>query len=164
VSDPGERPCLSLVVAMSRNRCIGRDNALPWHVPEDLRHFRQVTTGHAIIMGRRTHESIGRALPRRRNIVVTSRPEAVAAGCETAATLDEALELARADDPCPRVIGGARLFEEALPLATQLQLTEIDRDVPGDTFFPPFDRSAWEERSRVPGETPGVTFVVLEAR
>lgn len=156
------RPCLALVVAMSRNACIGRDGDLPWHLPEDLRHFRRVTKGHAVLMGRRTHLSIGRALPGRRNIVVTSRPESIAPGCEAAPSLSAALAEARKDDDCPRVIGGSRLFAEALPAATRLYLTEVDQEVAGDTFFPAFDRSTWTEVERRPGETPGVSFVLLE--
>lgn len=158
------RPCLAVVVAVASNGCIGRDGGLPWHYPEDLRHFRRLTTGHAIVMGRLTHESIGRPLPKRRNIVVTSRPERVADGCEVAPSLDAALALARSDDDCPRVIGGARLFEAAWPGVTTAYLTEVAGDVPGDCFMPPLDRSAFVETERRPGETPGLTFVTLERR
>ena len=98
---------LAMIVAVARNAVIGKAGDLPWHIPEDLKHFKKTTSGHAIIMGRKTHESIGRALPKRRNIVVT-RSGATFEGCETATSLDEAIALARATDPCPFVIGGAR--------------------------------------------------------
>ena len=153
---------LALIVAVARNGVIGRGGDLPWHLSEDLKHFKKTTSGHAIIMGRKTHESIGRALPKRRNIVVT-RSGATFEGCETAGSLDEAVALARTTDPCPFVIGGASLYEEALPLATEIYLTTIDEDVEGDTFFPT-DLPDFEEVERRPAETHGVTFRVLRRR
>ncbi|MBW2159013.1 MAG: dihydrofolate reductase, partial [Deltaproteobacteria bacterium] len=114
---------LALIVAVARNGVIGKGGALPWHVSEDLKHFKKTTSGHVIIMGRKTHDSIGRALPKRRNIVVTRQPGALFAGCETAHSLAEAIALARTTDDCPFIIGGASLYEEALPLATELHLT-----------------------------------------
>jgi len=153
---------LALVWAMSDARIIGRGNELPWRLPEDLKHFRAVTTGHAILMGRLTHQSIGKALPGRRNIVVTTHPERVAEGCETAPTLEAALALAYEADDEPRVIGGARLYAEALPKATKLFLTEVHRVVEGDVLFPELDRSAWRETERRAAESPDVEFVVLE--
>jgi dihydrofolate reductase len=153
---------IGIVVAMARGRVIGRGNDLPWHIPEDLQHFRRVTTGHAILMGRRTHESIGRPLPRRRNIVVSRQPHLRIDGCDVVGSLDEALRLARGGgDPMPMVIGGAALYREALPLATHLFVTEIDRDVEGDVHFPDFDRTLYREEERRPGDTPDVTFVTL---
>jgi len=151
---------LALIVAVARNGVIGRDGALPWHVSEDLKHFKKTTTGHVIIMGRNTHDSIGRALPGRRNIVVTRTAGAVFPGCETANSLEEAIALARTTDNCPFIIGGASLYEEALPLATELHVTTIDEDVEGDTYFPG-DLSAFEEVECRRGETPGVTFRLL---
>ena len=153
---------LALVWAMSDARVIGNGNDLPWRLPEDLKHFRAVTTGHAIVMGRLTHQSIGKALPGRRNIVVTRHPAQVAEGCETAPTLDAALALAYETDEEPRIIGGARLYAEALPRATKLFLTEVHRKVAGDVFFPELDRRAWRELERRAGEAPDVEFVVLE--
>lgn len=153
---------LALVWAMTDARLIGKGNALPWHLPEDLKHFRAVTTGHAILMGRLTHQSIGKALPGRRNIVVTRDPSQVADGCETAPTLEAALSLAYEADDEPRIIGGARLYAEALPRATKLFLTEVHRKVEGDVFFPALDRSEWREVERRAAETPDVEFVVLE--
>jgi dihydrofolate reductase len=154
---------LAIVVATSRNRCIGRDGGLPWHLPEDLRHFRAVTTGHAIIMGRRTHESIGRPLPKRRNIVLSRNPAATFEGCDTAASLEDAVDLARAGgDDEPRVIGGASVYAAALPVTTRIFLTEVDRTVEGDTFFPPLEAGAFVEISRRRAEGTDASFVELE--
>ena len=154
---------LALIVAVARNGVIGKDGALPWHVSEDLKHFKKTTTGHVVIMGRNTHDSIGRALPGRRNIVVTRTVGAIFPGCEAANSLEEAIALARTTDNCPFIIGGASLYEEALPFATELHLTTIDEDVEGDTYFPE-DLSAFEEVESRPGETPGVVFKVLRRR
>ncbi len=154
---------LALVVAMSDARVIGKGNALPWHIPEDMKHFRAVTMGHVIVMGRLTHQSIGKALPGRTNVVVTSDPGAVADGCVAKRTLAEALELAWTTDEEPRIIGGARIYAEALPLVTKIFLTEVHRDVAGDVVFPPLDRSRFRETERRRGETPDVDFVVLES-
>ena len=135
----------ALVVAMARNRVIGRDNRLPWRLPADLAYFKQVTMGHPVVMGRRTHESIGRALPGRQNIVVTRNRTFSAPGCMVVGSLDEAWKAAGDADEAS-VIGGTSLFAEALPLADRIHLTEVEAEVPGDTFFPPFDRSLWTER------------------
>ena len=135
----------ALVVAMARNRVIGRDNRLPWRLPADLAYFKQVTMGHPVVMGRRTHESIGRALPGRQNIVVTRNRAFSAPGCTMVGSLDEAWKAAGDADEAS-VIGGTSLFAEALPLADRIHLTEVEAEVPGDTFFPPFDRSLWTER------------------
>ena len=135
----------SLVVAVARNGVIGRDNALPWRLPADLAHFKRVTMGHPVVMGRRTHESIGKPLPGRRNIVVTRNAAYQAPGCTVVNSLDEAWKAAAgADEVC--VIGGTTLFEETLPLADVIHLTEVEAQVEGDTWFPPFDRSEWDEK------------------
>ena len=152
---------LALVVAMTSDRVIGLDGDMPWHIPEDLRHFRRVTMGHAIIMGRKTHESIGRPLPKRRNIVITRSRERAFEGCDVAHSLDEAIALARAGgDDEPRVVGGGAIYTMALPLATKLFLTEVDLDVAGDTFFPAYDPDSWREVDRREGE--GVVYRTLE--
>ena len=152
---------LALVVAMTPDRVIGLDGDMPWHIPEDLRHFRRVTMGHAIIMGRKTHESIGRPLPKRRNIVITRSRERAFEGCDVAHSLDEAIALARAGgDDEPRVVGGGAIYTMALPLATKLFLTEVDLDVAGDTFFPAYDPDSWREVDRREGE--GVVYRTLE--
>ena len=135
----------SLVVAMARNRVIGRDKRLPWRLPADLAYFKQVTLGHPVVMGRRTYESIGKPLPGRHNIVVSRNRGYVAPGCTRVGSLAEAWEAAGdAAEVC--VIGGTSLFAEALPLADRIHLTEVQAEVPGDTFFPEFDRSQWTER------------------
>lgn len=154
---------LAIIVAVARKGVIGKDGGLPWHLSEDLKHFKRTTLGHAIIMGRKTYDSIGRPLPKRRNIVVTRSKGAMFEGCELAHSLDDAIALARSTDPCPFVVGGASLYEEALPLATELHLTSIDQEVEGDTFFPE-DLSAFEEVERRLGETPGVVFRLLRRR
>ena len=143
----GAAPALALILAVSRNGTIGADNALPWRLPEDLRRFRALTTGHAIIMGRKTWDAVGRPLPGRQNIVVTRNPDFAAAGASSARSLDDAL--AKVALPPPAFcIGGAELFRIALPRASLVYLTEIDRDFAGDTFLPAFDRSAWREVAR----------------
>jgi len=134
----------SLVVAMARNRVIGRDNALPWRLPEDLAYFKRVTMGHPVVMGRRTYESIGRPLPGRDNIVVTRQGAFAAPGCIVVHSLDAAWKAAgAAAEIC--VIGGTTLFEETLPIADVIHLTEVEAEVEGDTYFPDFDRGAWRE-------------------
>ncbi len=130
---------------MAENGVIGRDNALPWHLPADLRRFKTLTTGHAIVMGRRTFESIGRALPDRSTIVVSTNPDYQAPGVTTATSLTEALERAQADDPEGEVfvVGGARIYREALPLADRLYMTVVHARVEGDVRFPPWNPSDW---------------------
>ncbi len=145
---------LSLIVARARNGVIGRDNALPWRLPEDLAHFKRATMGSPIVMGRRTWDSIGRALPGRRNVVVTRTAGWHADGAEVARSLDEAVEMC-GDAPEIFVIGGAELFAAALPRADALVVTEIDRDFEGDTFFPVLDRAHWTEVSREPQVSAG---------
>jgi len=136
-----------LIAAVARNGVIGANNRLPWRLPDDLRRFRSLTTGHSVIMGRRTFESIGGPLPGRQNIVVTRQRDFRAAGCDTAATLADAIALAKLPEPV-FVIGGAALYQAALPFADALFLTEIDRDFPGDARFPDFARDEWRETAR----------------
>jgi len=133
---------LTLVVACAENRVIGLDGDLPWRLPDDLRRFRRLTTGHAILMGRRTWESIGRPLPKRRNVVVT-RSGVDAAGIESHASLEAALA-AVAEDPEPFVIGGEALYTAALPEATRIERTLVHAEPEGDAFFPEVDWSAWK--------------------
>lgn len=138
---------VALVAAVADNGVIGSGGRLPWHLPDDLERFRALTTGHAIVMGRRTWESIGRPLPGRQNIVVTRRREFAAPGCVLAHSLAEAIGLATLPDPVC-VIGGEALYRDALPLAEELHLTEIHRDFAGDARFPDYDRGRWHETSR----------------
>jgi dihydrofolate reductase len=134
----------SLVVAMSRNRVIGRDNHLPWRLPADLAFFKRATLGHPVVMGRKTYESIGKPLPGRRNIVVTRDPAFRAEGCVVAHSFPEALAAAGNAEEIS-IIGGSAIFAAALPDADRIYLTEVDAEVPGDTYFPDFDRSQWTE-------------------
>lgn len=133
---------VSIAVAMDRRGTIGRDGGLPWHIPEDLRHFRHLTLGKPIVMGRRTWLSIGRPLSGRHNIVVSTTLAARAEGCTVVPTLAQALAAAGAVAEVV-VIGGARLYAEALPLAGRLYVTRVDAEVTGDVCFPPFDAARW---------------------
>jgi dihydrofolate reductase len=134
---------------MARNRVIGLDNTLPWRMPADMRHFRELTTGHPVLMGRKTFESLGHALPGRTNIVITSNRGYTAQGCIVAHSLDEALTLAvthaRPVDPQLFVIGGAKLYAQALPYADRLYVTHIEAEIEGDAWFPDFDLGLWQE-------------------
>lgn len=141
------QPMLTLVAAMARNRTIGVNNQLPWHLPEDLKHFKAVTLGKPVIMGRKTWDSIGRPLPCRRNIVVTRQADWRADGAEAAHSLDEALALAGAvEEVC--LIGGAELYRQAIDRADCLRLTEIAGDYQGDAHFPAWPAQAWREVAR----------------
>jgi len=137
------------VAALASNGVIGVDGRLPWHLPEDLKHFKSLTMGQPVIMGRRTWESIGRALPGRRNIVVTRQPGFAAAGAHVASSLEESIALC-GDARLAFVIGGAALYAAALPIADALEFTEIDAAFDGDTKFPAFDRGEWREVRREP--------------
>jgi dihydrofolate reductase len=151
---------LVLVVAMAKNRVIGRGKTIPWDLPEDRKHFVAVTRGHALIMGRATYESIGKPLPKRRNIVVSRQRGLTIEGVEVASSLEEAIALARTEDDAPRVIGGGQIYAEALPLATQIHLTELDAEVDGDRWFPELDRGEWVVSESRRGE--GATFLTLD--
>lgn len=137
-------PRLELVAALATNGVIGREGKLPWHLPDDLRHFKALTMGHPVIMGRRTFESIGRALPGRQSIVVsTTLGSSPVEGVELARSLDEAMLLATAFPPPAFVIGGSMLYAEALPRVAVMHLTELDEAFEGDTFFPTIAPSDW---------------------
>jgi len=153
---------LAVVVATNADRVIGVNGDLPWRIREDLRHFKRVTMGHCIVMGRRTWDSIGRPLPGRTSIVVSRNPSLKLDGVHVVNSPKAAVEMARElGDPEPHIIGGASLYAWALPRATRLWLTEIDRNVEGDTWFPEWDREVWTEVSRTPGNTPGLVFTEL---
>jgi dihydrofolate reductase len=140
---------LTLVVAVAENGVIGRDGELPWHLPADLQHFKRSTLGKPILMGRKTHESIGRALPGRLNLVLTRQADYSAPGCEIVHSLDEAEARAAADGAGElMVIGGAGLYREALARAQRILLTRVHADFEGDTRLPEFDLAEWSERSR----------------
>lgn len=135
---------LAAIVAFSNNRVIGRDGDMPWHLPEDLKFFKRTTRDKPVIMGRRTFEALGKALPRRRNIVISRNPAFSAVDCERADSLDTALALVATVEEA-FIIGGGQLYRQAMPRVQRLYLTEIDTHVAGDTFFPEIDETAWRE-------------------
>lgn len=137
---------LTIVVATDAQRGIGINNTLPWRLPEDLAHFKRTTTGHPVVMGRKTFDSIGRPLPNRRNIVVTRNPDWKHEGVEAAPSLDAALRLIGDVPAC--IIGGAQIYVEALPLTERLVVTEIEKTFNCDAFFPAIDPQQWEEIAR----------------
>lgn len=139
--------CLSLIAAVARNGVIGTDNTLPWHLPEDLKRFRALTTGHHIIMGRRTYESINRLLPGRTTVIVTRNPAYQVPGALMARSLQHAVELCGGDREA-FLIGGAELFQDGLRLGDRIYLTEIDAEFAGDVFMPPLNPAQWREVSR----------------
>lgn len=165
-TDLPARPEIVLVVAVARNGVIGAQNAMPWYIPADLRHFRRTTLGRPVIMGRKTFESIGKPLPGRHNIVLTRDAAWRVEGVTVAPDLDAAI--ARADAPEIMVIGGAGVFAEALPRATRIEWTAIDLSPEGDTFMPAINPAEWEETAReetaATGETPAFAFLVLRRR
>jgi len=138
---------ISLIVALARNRVIGRDNQLPWRLSADLQHFKGLTMGKPIVMGRKTYESIGRPLPGRTNIVVTRDSSFSAAGCRVVHSIDEALVAAGGADEV-MIMGGENLYSQLLPRADRLYLTEVQADVSGDAWFPEFDQTQWQELER----------------
>ena len=138
---------LSLIAAMARNRVIGDGESMPWHLPADMQRFRQATLGKPVIMGRATYASIGKALPKRDNIVLTRSADFSAPGCQVCASLDEALSRC-ADKSEVMVIGGGQIYALALPLANYMYLTYIDADLEGATRFPPWPGSEWQEMWR----------------
>ena len=144
----GMKPRVALIVAMAKNRVIGKNNTLPWHLPADLKHFKALTMGHHIVMGRKTYESIGKPLPGRTSVVVTRNAGYAPPGVITVNSLEAAIS-ACGDDKEIFVIGGAELYREAIRFADRIYLTEIDADVPGDAHFTEFDHSVWQETKRV---------------
>ena len=147
IATPVTLPRLELVVARARNGVIGRGNQLPWHLPDDLKYFKRLTTGLPILMGRRTWDSIGRPLPGRHNIVLTQRRDFAPAGATITHTLDEAISAAGAVEAL-RVIGGAEVYRLCLPRAAVIYLTEVDATIEGDVHFPALDPTEWQERAR----------------
>ncbi len=140
-------PKISILVAMAKNRTIGINNTLPWHCPEDLKHFKALTMGHHMIMGRKTFDSIGKPLPGRTTVVLTRDRNLKIEGCLMAHSIQDALK-ACAGDTEIFIVGGAELYAQALPLANTLYITEIQQEVEGDAHFPPFDPRVWTEISR----------------
>jgi dihydrofolate reductase len=144
---------ITLVAAMAANRAIGLDGQMPWHLPRELKHFRETTMGKPIVMGRKTWESIGRALPGRQNLVVTRNPRLEAPGCDVAGSLREAVKMAAGDEVM--IIGGGQLYAEALPMADRMVLTRVDCEPEADTWFPEWNEAQWIEcasRDELPDE------------
>lgn len=162
---------ITIIVARARNGVIGNRGALPWHLPADLKRFKAITVGKPVVMGRKTFESIGKPLPGRQNIVMTRDPHWTAPGVTVVPNLAEAVAAAGLD---PRIrghimiIGGAEIYALALPIATRIELTEVDAAPEGDTVLPAFDPARWIEVARVThppqGEQPGYSFITLERR
>jgi dihydrofolate reductase len=151
---------LTLVAAYARNGVIGADGGIPWRIPEDFAHFKGVTMGGTLVMGRATYDSIGRPLPGRTTVVVTRDPAWTAEGVLVAHSWEQALGLAAQQPGETYVAGGAQIYQQALPLATHQILTEVDLEVPGDTYYPDFDRGEWVETRREAG--PGCSWVWWE--
>jgi len=137
---------LSIIFAMDDNHLIGKDNGLPWHLPADLAFFKKVTTGHSIVMGRKTYDSIGRPLPNRRNLVITRNTDVSIDGCEVFNSIDSALQSAKEEDEV-LVIGGANLCKQVLGQVDRLYITHIEGVFEGDTYFPDYDEGNWQEIS-----------------
>ena len=138
---------LSLIAAVDENNGIGKNNQLPWHLPADLKHFKNLTTGHPIIMGRNTFDSIGKALPNRKNIVVTRQKDLKIEGVEIVNSLDEAVMLCKNEDEV-FIIGGSQIFDQSFPIANTLYLTRIHEVFDADTHFPGIDKNIWAEQDR----------------
>lgn len=136
-----KKPIISVICAIAKNRAIGKNNQLLWHIPEDFKHFKETTTGHPIMMGQRTFESIGRPLPNRRNIVITNDPSFCAEGCEIVHSIPEAIEKAcEVETDEIFFIGGGMIYQQAVPMADKLYLTVVDQEFEADTFFPEYNK------------------------
>ncbi len=151
---------------MAENRAIGADNGLPWHLPADLRHFRELTIGKVVVMGRKTHESIGQPLPQRKNLVLSRDPDYQATGCTVVSSLDQACALVPSGEEL-MVMGGASIYGQAMPRAQRIYLTEVHHSVVADTFFPPLSTGEWREVTRSEHSADAnnphdFSFVVLE--
>jgi len=159
---------ISFVVAMSKNRVIGENNTIPWSMPADLKHMRKLIDGKPLIMGRKTHESIGRALPNRKNIIITRDEEYKSEGCIVVHTVEEALKAAEEAEEVI-IFGGAEIYKMFLPKADKMYLTFIDAELEGDTFFPEYNTEEWketdyEEHERDADNKYNYTFLTLERK
>ena len=149
---------VTVIAAVGANRAIGRDNDMPWHLPEDLAHFKRTTLGHTLVMGRKTYDSIGRPLPGRTTVVVTRQLSWSAPNVLVAHSLERALQLAHGDEVF--VAGGGEIYAQALPLADAMVLTEVEQSPEAEVFFPEVDPAAWREVAREPHD--GFSFVTYE--
>ena len=149
---------ISIIAAMAKNRVIGKNNALPWNLPEDLEHFRQLTLGKPLIMGQRTFESIGKPLPQRINIILSRDDNFSPSGCFVAKSIDEALKQTKGAIEV-MIIGGASVYKQFLPLTNKMYLTMVEEDFEGDAYFPEFSYNEWEETERVVNK--GYSFITL---
>ncbi|BAU55270.1 dihydrofolate reductase [Mucilaginibacter gotjawali] len=136
---------VSIVVAISENHVIGKDNKLLWYLPNDLKHFKEITSGHTVIMGRKTYESVGKPLPRRRNIIITRQAISID-GCEVVNSIEAALALC-ADEEEVFIVGGAEIYKQSMHLTDRIYLTIVHKDFEGDSFFPEINKSEWKEVS-----------------
>lgn len=139
---------LSIIVAIAENNAIGKENKLLWSMPEDMKHFREITSGHPVIMGRKTFESIGRLLPNRRNVIITREQNYKIENAEIKHSLEEAFDLFKDKNDEVFIIGGAEIYKQALPYADKLYITKIEQNFEGDAFFPEIDEKIWQETSR----------------
>ena len=161
---------ISIIVAITENNIIGRDNGMPWHLPADLKYFRERTTGHHIVMGRKTFESIGggRPLPNRVSIIITKQKDYKANGCLIAHSLEEAIEIAKGQDEL-FIIEGKQIYDQSLALANKMYITRIHTHIDGDTSFPQYDENQWEMTSYTEREADGknaypLSFLVFEKK
>ncbi|MDD5242058.1 MAG: dihydrofolate reductase [Sulfuricella sp.] len=160
------RPRLSIIAAMAKNRVIGINNTLPWRLPEDLKHFKALTIGHHILMGRKTFDSLGKPLPGRTSVVITRSRSLQVPGCIVVNSIKEAIAACNQDDEI-FIIGGAELYLQALDVADRIYLTEIQAEAEGDAWFPEFDRELWHESERSPcksGSGLGYDFVIYDKK
>jgi len=162
-------PSLSIAVATGENFAIGKDNQLLWHMPADLKFFKQTTSGHTVIMGRKTFDSVGKPLPNRRNIVITRDKDLKIEGAEVVNSLDDALSITQNEEKPVFIIGGAEIYRQALPKTETLYLTTIHHNFEADTFFPEFDRNEWNVISTEPHQADeknkyDYTFEVLKRK
>ncbi len=158
---------VAMVVAIAENRAIGKDNQLLWHLPKDLKHFKQITAGHTIIMGRKTFDSMGKPLPNRRNIVISRNKDLELPGAELVGSVQEALALCAADEEEVYIIGGGEIYKMAMPLTDKIYLTVVQHSFDGDAYFPEIEPGEWKETAseyHAPDEKHqfGFTFSTLE--
>lgn len=155
---------VSIIVAVANNNAIGGNNQLLWHISADLKRFKAITSGHAIVMGRKTYESIGKPLPNRQNIVITRNRELTLPGADVVESIDVAKAVAKGEELF--IIGGGEIYRQTIALADRIYLTRVWADYKADTFFPEIDMSIWKEVSRedfpAEGETPAYSFILLE--